>query len=66
MSEKKLLKIYGLGGLTESMQIIKMDMAGPEHPEVFFGVATRSPRSSETSSPRGLSIPRCFFVSPNN
>lgn len=46
MSEEKAATIYSLGDLeAESMQIIKMDMVGPEHPEVFFGVAKRSPRS---------------------
>jgi SAM-dependent methyltransferase len=40
MSEEKASNMYDLGGLTlESMQIITMDMGGPEHPEVFFGVA---------------------------
>jgi hypothetical protein len=28
------------------MQIIKMDMGGPEHPEVFFGVAKKSSEAS--------------------
>jgi hypothetical protein len=47
MSEEIAAKIYGMGGLNaESMQIIKMDMGGPEHPEVFFGVAKKS---SETA-----------------
>jgi hypothetical protein len=47
MSEEIAAKIHGMGGLnTESMQITKMNMGGPEHPEVFFGVAKKS---SETA-----------------
>jgi SAM-dependent methyltransferase len=43
MSEGKALKIYGMGGLNaESMHIIQTEMGGPEHPEVFFGVAKKS------------------------
>jgi SAM-dependent methyltransferase len=40
MSEEKAVNMYGMGRLNAaSMQIIKMDMGGPEHPEVFIGVA---------------------------
>jgi 2-polyprenyl-3-methyl-5-hydroxy-6-metoxy-1,4-benzoquinol methylase len=44
MSDEKSVKMYSMGGLeAESTQIIKMDMSGPDQPEVFFGVAKKAP-----------------------